>query len=240
MLADLLAHGIDPVHLHGAPVVVVTAGRGQAAPARQDARPNDCPLVDGVAQIDIQEVARSCHPDGGEAGHQRAVRSRHRSQGCEANRVALAVRLEVAASEVDVRVDQAGQQRPPTQIDDGDIRIVSARLQHSRCADSLNAATVREQRASLSDAAVAIYDCPVEEQRLHGASLPGASRPVRRPAGRQAQIMRFKTADRDVSTRGPALCFWLMLEERHRMLSLLSRHKAMTDELTTGCHMTAV
>ena len=104
---------------------------------------------------------------GGEAGLEGPGGGLDRPEGRQPDRVALAVRLEVAAGQVDVGVDQARHQRPPAEIDDGDVRVVAARFEAGRRADRLDPAVRYQQRAALVEPAVAVDQRGVQEERAH-------------------------------------------------------------------------
>ena len=97
----------------------MAAGRAEGITGRDDARTDDLAGVDRLLQADIVPVVGTEIADGGEAGHQRVVRMRHRHRGPEAVaelqiRVAAVGRVAV---DVHVHVDQARQQGHVLEID---------------------------------------------------------------------------------------------------------------------------
>ena len=114
----------DPVRPVGFPAdeVAVAAGHGDDAPGGQDARPGHQAVLDGTGQLDHDAVGRPAVPDRGDAGVQGQLQVKESSQRGHGRTVRPGLREQVrrpVMAQVHVAVDEAGQQRPPVALDDG-------------------------------------------------------------------------------------------------------------------------
>ena len=112
----------------------MTAGRAERVHRDQHARARNLAVADGVAQADVDVVARAHVAHGGEAGHQRlahdidGVQRALRDGLLQPVQLLLAVVALEGVGEVRVRVDEARQQRRVAEVDglraggDGGVR----------------------------------------------------------------------------------------------------------------------
>jgi hypothetical protein len=107
--------------------IAMAAGDTQQRTAHEHVRAGHLAGVDGIAQVHVDKAARAHVAHAGDAGHERGARIHHAVDGVLGIGLnELAIRIEVRiVGEMCVHIDEAGQNRHETEIDDG---IVGLRL----------------------------------------------------------------------------------------------------------------